>query len=172
MRAEPQYLSIVPEPKRPKIEMKEPPTIRETPKTFPAGHCLLFYLFEMEKKGSGWSCKSARVNLGKPLPVFDDERLSSLSEDNKFTTLRSIKEQFGIEKYLKENPLVFSCVVEGHLTAPTTIFQLVIDLKEESSKNQFIEYYKNRKTTSCSFYPEWQWVNEIPKEKYNEWKAV
>ena len=76
-----------------------------------------------------------------------------------------MKDQFGAE----DNPNVFSCVVEGHLTAPTTIFQLVIDLKDETSKQLFIDYYEGRNTISCQYYPQWQWVDQIPLDVYNKW---
>ena len=44
-------------------------------KYFPLDHCLLFYLFEMQKSGRGWKCKSGRVNTRRSFPVFGDNVL-------------------------------------------------------------------------------------------------
>ena len=138
--------------------------LEQVAKCFPLDHCLLFYLFEMKKSGRGWKCHSGRVNMRRSFPVFGDNVLP-MDDLKDFSTLSKMKTQFGAE----ENPNVFSCVVEGHLTTPTTIFQLVIDLKDETSKQLFIDYYNERNTISCSYYPQWEWVDQIPLDVYEKW---
>lgn len=141
--------------------------VEQKAKYFPLDHCLLFYLFEMQKSGRGWKCKNGRVNTRRSFPVFGDNVLP-MDDLKDFSTLNKMKAQFGAE----DNPYVFSCVVEGHLTAPATIFQLVIDLKDETSKHLFVDYYEGRNTTSCHYYPQWQWVDQIPLDVYNKWNEI
>lgn len=119
--------------------------------------------FTMERSGRGWktleySAEFCRVQC----PIALDDILEMSLKNNE--TLHKIKKQFPDD--------VLACVVDGHLTAPSTLYQLVIDDISEEQKKAFLEYLKIYKDGNfCDYLIDIRWLDELFPEKYKELTA-
>lgn len=126
----------------------------------------IVHWFEMRKSGNGWCTKAYfSMNGTVECPLGRDIEEDIFRRDD-YSTLRKIKNQFDEHD--------FHCVVEGHLTAPTTIYQLVVENVTVAMKEDIINYAKNNGNGSGlthDFHVNIKWVSDIPKDIYREWIA-
>ena len=111
--------------------------------------------FEMKKSGKGWrtiryTAEFCRVQC--PIGLNDDE-LTDMPMYNS-GNLSGIKKAFPSS--------AFSCIVEGHMTAPSTLYQLVIDGITDKQKEDFLEYMKKYKHgIYCDYWIDTRWFDQL-----------
>ena len=125
--------------------------------------------FQMEKRGSGWStvahyCEETRR---VQCPCSDSEALMKVSRSDDTANLSKIK------KYFQDFSNLFVCVVEEHMTAPTTVWQLVVWNLGANQRDALVrhlsEHGQNGETHN--YHVALHWVNEIPPDVLAKWKA-
>src|SRR4051812_24947837 len=84
------------------------------------------YLFELKKCGRWWKAVEYWWSMGQIIDPFNGSEFKMEAVFDIHSTLGKIKKDFCAEKGT-EDPKLFSCVIEGHLTAPTTVFQLIVE---------------------------------------------
>jgi len=122
---------------------------------------MLFHSFELEKSGRGWKTVAYRSSLGIGCNHFGDEaEIINITH----TTLSKIKKDFDGCPYL------LKCVVEGHITAPTTIFQYIVECQSEEQLSR-IKGDIRTETLEYDVHFEYEWVDQVPREVMEEWLA-
>ena len=140
------------------------------PPTTPGQVMPLVEWYEMERRGKGWSVMSCHSELGRvECPVARARLPDNLARQDKlYNTLSKLKLQFaGV-------PTTFHCVVNGHFTAPSTIYQLIIlDISPERQEQLVAAIQKRNQGqgNDYDFHCELPWVSNIPPSLYAEWNS-
>lgn len=115
--------------------------------------------FEMKRSGRGWKtveCSADFFHLKCPLEC---EELTTMPLRG-YETLRKIKNSFD------EN--VFAFVVDGHLTAPSTLYQVVIEGVTEKQKEACLAHFRRRENLYCDYLFDIRWLDQLPKDRIHE----
>jgi hypothetical protein len=125
----------------------------------------LVHWFQMKRAGRGWSVIAHHSEFRRvesdPYARMENGAKQGLG------TLHRVRQQF------EGTDGLFHCVVEGHATAPTTIFLLVIENLTPVMKLSFLAAVaKNHEGLSLTYHVEYPWPSNIPKGVYDEWMAV
>ena len=140
------------------------------PPTTPGQVVPLVEWYKMERRGKGWSVMSCHSELGRvECPVARAHLPDNLARQDKlYNTLSKLKLQFaGV-------PTTFHCVVNGHFTAPSTIYQLIIlDISPERQEQLVAAIQKRNQGqgNDYDFHCELPWVSNIPPSLYAEWNS-
>jgi hypothetical protein len=124
--------------------------------------------FEMRKMGKGWHTEihlqcSGIVECPVASSMYDNDDGDVAT---KYRSLSSLKKQW------TANGELFHCVVHGHFTAPATIYQLVIENLNESTKKDLVAFIKQTPVgMTHDYHLELPWVSDIPSVLYDEWEA-
>jgi hypothetical protein len=112
--------------------------------------------FEMKKHGKGWRTVSYTAELCKVRCPLGKENVQLPLKN--YETLSKIRKQFS-------DPFV--CFVDGHLTAPSTFYQLVIDDITLEQKEVFIKFLSsNHEGLCCDYHVDIKWLDEMPVDMY------
>ena len=111
--------------------------------------------FEMKKVNFGW--KTIAYSWNRSGYIIPD-RCNSNIVLKEHSTLTKIKNDFIGEYYVR-----FVALMGYHLTAPSTIYQVIIECEtQEESENVRKILQKNKDHLSFSFMLEYEYVNDIP----------
>lgn len=111
------------------------------------------HIFEMKKCGKGWKTMGYEwSNTG----IIDPYRANSDLILKEHATLSKIKKNFEWE----EKNAVVTCTIDGHLTAPSTIFQLIIECNN-ISQECIISILKENIGLNFTCLLQYKWVDEI-----------
>lgn len=125
---------------------------------------LEFHSWTMERMGNGFKTVEYRTNFVKYIDHFSLDKRVLLPVKPEHRNASSIKSSFKNTKHL------FTCVVEGHLESPTAIIQFVVECRsEEDLKIIKSRYSLNRTFLGWTYWPEYAWVTDIPKDVLNKW---
>jgi 6-phosphogluconolactonase (cycloisomerase 2 family) len=125
--------------------------------TFPLGTNI--HIYELIKKGRGWSVLSYRWNnVGRLDPYNDDD---IVERPKNYNTLTQIKKNYGVGN--------INFVIDGNLYAPSSLFQVIIEC-DENQKSEIIEILSKKKGEmyTCLSY---EWLDEIPNNKMKDLKS-
>lgn len=116
--------------------------------------------FEMKKHGNGWQTISYTTDLCKvQFPLKTEIRLPTKN----YETLSKIKKQFNAP---------FTCIVDCHLTAPSTFYQLVVEDITMEQRDSLIQYLTiHREGLYCDYHIDIKWLDDMPSEMYKTLSA-
>ena len=112
-------------------------------------HC-----FEMVKQGSGY--KTIRYKWSRNGIVDPYNGNDTILDQHK--TLSKIKKDFGED----ENNIV--CVIDGNLTCPSTLFQLVIECNNIPQRDEIKNILIKHSGLNFTCMTEYEWLTDVPSE--------
>ncbi len=121
-----------------------------------------YWLFRIEKKGRGWVVLDYIESYKMPM-ITNSNHLKPMKEH---TTISKVKKNF-------EGTPMFTCVVEYDITAPSTIYQLIIEF---STQNEAFEHLTKLKLIEkdyiCNIEGKYHinvpWIDTAPTELIKE----
>jgi hypothetical protein len=131
----------------------------------------IVHWFELTRAGRGWSV--ADYYRRERIVACPISTHCSTTQQNVCHTLSQIQNAFS-QPRADDGTVVFQCVVSGHLTVPTTIYQLVIENLTASMRDQFCRYIVERRGgegLTHDYHLERRWVSGVPKGVISEWLA-
>lgn len=142
--------------------------VRDAAYVLPAPACVAW--FEMRRHATGWrtvayseDAQATRVEC--PLALVDAE----LDEDvpGALSSLRAIR------RHYERRPLVYARVVRGHLTAPETLYQLVVCGLTSEARDTMARFFAAQAGGLTHDYePRFAWLSEVPSVDYKRWLST
>lgn len=112
------------------------------------------HIFEMKKCGKGWKTLGYEwSNTG----IIDPYRANSDLILKEHATLSKIKKSFESNEPFVTN---MTCVIDGHLTAPSTIFQLLVEC-DNTQQEQILSILKENSGLNFTCLLQYKWADEI-----------
>lgn len=125
---------------------------------------LIVHWFQMKKISKGWTTKSYYRELNRlDCPLRSNN--GGFPPSERFKSLCYIKKHFGRSQ-------IFSLVVNGHLMAPSIVYQVVIENCTASLAGnlvQCIQKCNNGKGLTHDIHYNYAWVEDIPFKLYRKW---
>lgn len=120
----------------------------------------------MEKKGRYFTCETYQWTTNRPMNHFPFDNASLEDALPQHRTLSKIKKDFGTLPYL------FTCVIEGHLTAPTTLFQYIVDCPSQEVHDRLKPHYAAKSEYSLyNVHVKYPWLDNVPPDILTSWLA-
>ena len=120
----------------------------------------------MGKKGRGFKTEEYRTSYRKVHNYYTETSDILLEAPKGYETLGGIKKGFVNDK------LAFICVVEGNLTAPTTLIQLIVECETLEQLNTVKQHYTEKpEYIDCTYHVNYTWLNDIPNDVLDNWLA-
>jgi hypothetical protein len=122
------------------------------------------YYFRMVKKGNGWKTDGFFTRDTDKIPP-----IAEWSTDEpiplRYATLSKIKQSFS-----ECTPLTY--VIDGHLSAPSDIYQVVVKFHNTDDWNEREALWKGTKKSLCyDIHYEYKYVSDVPKKVIANWTS-
>ncbi len=112
------------------------------------------WLFKLEQRGLNWNVQGYIRDVNR-IPVITGSTILPISDDHK--TISKIRKTF-------EENITYSCVVEYDITAPSDIYQMVIEYEHIVDKNKIVESLKKSRSIECIYHTNVEWIDNASKE--------
>ena len=112
------------------------------------------WLFEVEKRGRGWCVLNYISDVGKIPCITNSEKHSDIEEHK---TISKVKEKF-------KGSCIFACVFEYDITAPSTIYQMVIECNNEIHSQSLKDRIHHMRSMEGVYHVDVPWIDTAPKE--------
>lgn len=111
-------------------------------------HC-----FEMKKVGKGWKTMNYNWHNNGILDPYIIEQVLP-----QHSTLSKIRKDFVVT--LPNHYVI--CVIDGNLVAPSCIFQLIVECRNQNQYNEVVNILQDQPGLNSNCLLEYKWVDEIP----------
>lgn len=124
---------------------------------------IIYHSFTMERSGNGFKTIEYRNSINKSLDHFSEDPVIKLDVNKRHRTLASIKKDF-------DGALIFTCVIDGHIQAPSALIQFIVECSNNEELNKIRSHYMKKGTyLSYDYHPEYSWLSDVPKDVLKTW---
>jgi len=116
----------------------------------------------------GFKTKEYRIAYNKPVEHFD------LADENHQVSIeKRLASLYKIKRHFCTSPYYLACVVEGHLTNPATLIQLIVVCSSQNELDRISDWIAYKPRYLCwTYHLKYEWLSDVPREVMLEWGSA